>query len=452
MSKRIANPISKSIAPRHGHVFSPASRAYFAWQAGDLDEGALNQREAGKFFPATAGGLLDVYAPEDVENSSPPPDGKIASANQATGLFLDQPGSHWQKHEVRGGEILSTSWNFTANHVTRRWNYFITKEGWDPSRVLSRDQFEAEPFYTVQINLKPYWAHGDAMKPSSPTIHQMPLPIREGYHVLLAVWEVADTAAAFYQVVDLDFVPQEGGGGRPTTPTGLRASDITDKQVRLTWNASTGSSAIATYRITRDGSTTVDVDAPLLSWTDNSVLPATSYSYFVTAIDEKGNQSLPSTAIPVRTQAEGGGALPPTAPVNLHSMNVTANSVSLMWGASTGQYPLKSYHVYRDGVQVASTPASQVIYTDSGLSPATAFRFFVAAEDTQGQVSVPSNVLSVTTLADEGGETQEWKEGESYKVNDKVIYLGINYVCFQAHISNSGWTPTETVNILWLRV
>lgn len=57
MSKRIANTISKNIAPLHGHVFSPASRAYFAWQAGDLDQGALNQREAGKFFPQ----LLAVY-------------------------------------------------------------------------------------------------------------------------------------------------------------------------------------------------------------------------------------------------------------------------------------------------------------------------------------------------------------------------------------------------------
>lgn len=52
--------------------------------------------------------------------------------------------------------------------------------------------------------------------------------------MLLAVWEVADSAAAFYQVVDFDFVEWEGGGGRPTTPTGLKASNITDRQIRLT--------------------------------------------------------------------------------------------------------------------------------------------------------------------------------------------------------------------------
>lgn len=382
-------------------------------------------------------------------NSAPPPDGKIASANQETGKFLDQPGSHWQKHEVRSGESLDISWHFTANHVTRRWNYFITKQGWDPSKELSRNQFEAEPFFTVQINLKPYWSHSDAMKPPSPTTHQIPLPIREGYHVLLAVWEVADTAAAFYQVVDLDFVEQSGGT-RPSTPTGLRASNVTDKQVSLAWNASSGSSSIATYRITRDGTTTIDVDASLQSWTDNSVLPVTSYSYFVTAIDVRGIQSLPSTAVQVRTTAEGGGSAPPTAPSNLHAMGITANSVSLMWVASTGGNPLKSYHLYRDGVLLTTTPASQTSYTVSGLTPASTYSFFAVAEDAQGHMSVSSNVLSVTTSADEGEQAPQWKVSERYEVGAAVTYQGKKYKCLQAHVSNSGWSPTDTINVLWV--
>lgn len=82
---------SRSITLRHGHVFTPPSRAYLAWQAGEIDEGALNQRESGKFFPHSAGGQPDPFAKDDVVNALPPPDGKIASANQATGALLDQP-------------------------------------------------------------------------------------------------------------------------------------------------------------------------------------------------------------------------------------------------------------------------------------------------------------------------------------------------------------------------
>lgn len=104
VSKYAAQP-----ALRHGHVPTPASRAYIAWQQGKLDTGQLNQREAGKFFPALTSGLADPVAPTDINNMQPPPDGKIASANQGNGEFLDEPGTHWEKHKVAAGELLKFS-------------------------------------------------------------------------------------------------------------------------------------------------------------------------------------------------------------------------------------------------------------------------------------------------------------------------------------------------------
>ncbi|WP_424141112.1 lytic polysaccharide monooxygenase [Sodalis glossinidius] len=41
------------------------------------------------------------------------------------------------------------------------------------------------------------------MTPPDPTIHDVMLPQRSGYHVILAVWEVANTGNAFYQVIDV---------------------------------------------------------------------------------------------------------------------------------------------------------------------------------------------------------------------------------------------------------
>ncbi|RON09676.1 hypothetical protein BK659_07025 [Pseudomonas brassicacearum] len=451
MSQNRPNTISRSNTVRHGHVFSPASRAYFAWQAGELDEGALNQRESGKFFPQTSGGLSDAYAREDVANAAPPPDGKIASANQATGKKLDDPGDHWQKHEVRSSETLDVSWHFTANHVTRRWNYFMTKEGWDPSKVLSRDQFEAEPFYTVQINLKPYWEHSADMKPPSPTTHEVPLPKREGYHVLLAVWEVADTMNAFYQVVDLSFVPSEGGGERPTTPTGLTASNVTDKQAALTWNAATGPSRIAFYRLTRNGITTVDIEAPLLTWIDYGVAPETLYNYFISAVDEHGNISAPSRAIEVRTLPVGGEDGAPGAPMNLHGMGQTAQSVSLMWGASTGAAPIVNYLIFRDDHEVKSVIGNQTSVDDTGLTPDTEYRYFVKALDLNGKLSLPSNALSVKTLGG-GGQFPAWKLNTQYAKNALVSHDNQNWCCIQAHTSYvEDWAPGVGDNVLWVK-
>jgi chitin-binding protein len=437
MSQRRPNIISKGNTPRHGHVFTPASRAYFAWQDGWLDEGALNQREGGKFFPLTAGNLRDVYAKDDDANVPPPPDGKIASANQPTGARLDEPGSHWEKHDVRSCETLVVSWDYSARHKTRRWNYFLTKEGWDPEKVLSRDQFEAAPFYTAQINLQPHWAYEEEMMPPKPTTHQVPLPKREGYHVMLAVWEV----------VDLNFIPPEGGGERPDRPTGLTAENVTDKQVSLKWNAATGPFPIESYRITRNGTLLVVIDAPLLTWSDNSVAAETVYNYAIIAVDDRGNDSASSLPIQVHTLPEGGEG--PTAPTNLHPMGQTARSISLMWGASVGSAPIVNYLIYRDDVEIKSVSANQTAYEDTGLTPSTRYRYVVKARDLNGKLSSSSNELSVDTQGE--GEHKEWKLDTRYERGEIVSHAGKNWSCIQAHTSyTADWAPgLETSVTLW---
>lgn len=449
MSKYRPNTISETSTPRHGHVFSPASRAYFAWQAGDLDEGALNQREGGKFFPQTLGGIRDDFAETDDANIAPPPDGKIASANQLTGKHLDEPGDHWQKHDVRGGEILKVSWNYSARHKTRRWNYFMTKTGWDPSKVLSRDQFESEPFYTVQINHKPHWAYEEEMMPPSPTTHEVPLPKRAGYHVLLAVWEVADTSMAFYHVVDLDFLPPDEGGERPETPTGLTADMVTDKQVVLRWNAATGPFPIARYRITRNGTTTFEVDAPMLSFEDRSVSPETHYDYFISALDCRGNVSNPSRAISVKTLPEGGEG--PTAPTQLHKMGQTANSIKLMWGPSLGPAPIESYVIFRNDQEVRRVSAKMTSYEDGALRPDTEYTYFVKALDENGKWSPSSNVLKARTDG-VGGQYPAWMLKTYYAKDALVSHNGQNWRCIQAHTAHdASWAPGVGDNVLWVK-
>lgn len=201
MSKKKVQPTL-----RHGHIFSPKSRAFFAWEEGKMNIGQLNQREAGKFFPQLTSGLQDLLAPDDTMSNLPPPDGRIASANQGDCVFLDDPGSHWRKHAVESHQLLTVSWSYSAPHTTRRWNYFITRPDWNPNLPLSRDQFEDKPFWQVQLSEQPFWSHAEALNPPNPTVHDVMLPERSGYHVLLAVWEVANTGNAFYQIIDLDFV------------------------------------------------------------------------------------------------------------------------------------------------------------------------------------------------------------------------------------------------------
>jgi len=208
-----ANPKEKTsqepIAPAHGRVFFPKSRAQFLHDAGQLDSGQLNELEGGKLFPETRSGLTDPFAPDDVANDTPPRDGEIASGSRTADARaqLNEPGSHWQKHPVRSGQALALKWGYSMPHKTRRWTYWITKDGWNHNLPLSRNQFEPEPLRTYLIEYRPYWGPEaeQELMPRGDTEHELTLPERSGYHVLLAVWDVADTGNAFYQVIDLMF-------------------------------------------------------------------------------------------------------------------------------------------------------------------------------------------------------------------------------------------------------
>ena len=92
-----------------------------------------------------------------------------------------------------------------------------------------------------------------------------------------------------------------------------------------------------------------------------------------------------------------GDTTPPTAPTNLTSPSKTSTSVSLSWNASTdaGGSGLAGYRVFRNGTQVAQVTGTT--HTDSGLTPSTTYQYVVRAVDGAGNVSGPSNQISVTT-------------------------------------------------------
>ncbi|KVD76780.1 chitin-binding protein [Burkholderia sp. ABCPW 14] len=199
------------MSPKHGRIITPKSRAVFLHEAGKLDLGQVNEIEGGKFFPETQGGLKDPDAPDDVANGVPPRDGEIASGGHTADARaqLNEPDSvaHWQKHAVRSGQTLQITWSYSMPHKTRRWTYWITKSGWDADAQLARAQFESEPLKIYLNTYQPYWGP-DANReliPDGDTVHELNLPDRTGYHVLLAAWDVADTQNAFYQVIDLNF-------------------------------------------------------------------------------------------------------------------------------------------------------------------------------------------------------------------------------------------------------
>ncbi|MGW0606083.1 extracellular catalytic domain type 1 short-chain-length polyhydroxyalkanoate depolymerase [Streptomyces sp. NPDC002640] len=90
------------------------------------------------------------------------------------------------------------------------------------------------------------------------------------------------------------------------------------------------------------------------------------------------------------------GALP--APAGLAVGAVTDSSVALRWNAVSGA---ASYEVYRGGSRVGT--ATGASYTDTGLTPGTAYTYSVAAVDSSGTAGARSATVGATTTGGGGG-------------------------------------------------
>ncbi|HEB86619.1 MAG TPA: hypothetical protein ENI68_06350, partial [Gammaproteobacteria bacterium] len=107
------------------------------------------------------------------------------------------------------------------------------------------------------------------------------------------------------------------------------------------------------------------------------------------------------------SSSTGGGSTPdviaPTVPLNLSAMAAGQTQITLGWSTSTdvGGGSIAGYRVYRDGVLVSSV-TSGTAFSDTGLTPNTAYSYVVSAYDNATPVneSVRSSPPeSVTTPA-----------------------------------------------------
>lgn len=222
-------------ANAHGYLVDPPSRAYACRLGKNTDCGAATYEpqsvgETTKGFPATG-----------------PVDGKIASGGHPNFTKMDiQTPTRWHRTEVLN-RTIDFDWYYHAAHLTTGWEYFITKADWNPGQPLSRASFELTPFCTQSGGaVAPIdgaaGGHGPAREK-----HRCTLPNdRSGHHVILGAWTVADTAAAFYNVVDVDIRADGGpvdGWSSVGTLAATRALLTGDKVTLRAFNGSAPSEA-----------------------------------------------------------------------------------------------------------------------------------------------------------------------------------------------------------------
>ncbi|MGX1314792.1 chitinase [Streptomyces calvus] len=96
----------------------------------------------------------------------------------------------------------------------------------------------------------------------------------------------------------------------------------------------------------------------------------------------------------------GGTEQPPAPPTGLRTGTVTSTSVALSWSPAAGA---TGYAVYRDGTRIRTVSGPSATVT--GLSPATAYAFQVAAVNDAGESARSATVTATTTAPDSGGDS-----------------------------------------------
>ncbi len=178
----------------------------------------------------------------------------------------------------------------------------------------------------------------------------------------------------------------------PSIPQNLLVESVTSDTVSLSWDASTDNIGVAGYRVYRDKQLVQEVQGE--QFTDTGLTEDTEYTYEVRAFDIAGNQSEASNEVFARTSVSVDDEAP-TIPLNLKVENVTTDTVSLSWGASTDNIGVAGYRVYRDKQLVQEVQGEQ--FTDTGLTEDAEYTYEVRAFDAAGNQSEVSNRINVRT-------------------------------------------------------
>jgi chitodextrinase len=196
-----------------------------------------------------------------------------------------------------------------------------------------------------------------------------------------------------------------GDSDPPGAPGRLRSTGATAQQVDLAWDAANDDGgAVREYRVVRRDNGLQRASTSTTFHDTLGIGGGKVYQYSVVAVDGAGNVSEPSE-LSVTTPVSDAAACatditPPSQPGAPHATVVTATAVTLEWESAVdpGSCGLAGYQLLRDGQDTGVVSAGSQV-TEDGLEPDHSYVYTLVAKDNAGNVSLPSEPVTVATLA-----------------------------------------------------
>ena len=183
-----------------------------------------------------------------------------------------------------------------------------------------------------------------------------------------------------------------------------------------------------------------------LSTTESARTPATDIHIGNGAVDTDidelkiFNRAISSSEVLAEVGTSLSDAIAPTAPSWVSISPVSGTQINLAWGGMTDNVAVTGYKIYRDGALLLTT--NSAVFSNTGLTPGTSYRYQISAYDAAGNVSPSSSIVSTTTPAVSGSDT-----------TSPVMPTTLNVGAYSASQVNLSWTSaTDNVGVVGYKI
>jgi predicted carbohydrate-binding protein with CBM5 and CBM33 domain len=307
----IVGPLGSAKA--HGAMTMPASRTYECYE-----EGPENPQSAACKAAVALGGtqpLYDWFAVLRSDGSGRTrgfiPDGQLCSGGNTKYAAYDAPRNDWPATTLQANTQYDFTYAAWAPHPGT-FTFFVTNSTYDPTKPLTWDNLQAQPFLTaVQPAVTDGAYHMTGRTPAGLT----------GRQIIYSVWTRSDSTETFYGCSDVVF---GSSTGTPTPPGSPTPTPPPPPPASCTATVTIGSNWVSGYQaaITVKNTSIQGLDPWMVMWTMPAGVTITSgWNATVTQDGTMGMGDAPSwnrtlaagASVTVNYNANGSASPPPSA-------------------------------------------------------------------------------------------------------------------------------------------